>query len=220
MSRLLLLNGSPRKKKTSYSFSRTFKMLSEDMGHEAEILNMIDYFKSQNIDNLLENITCSDIIALVAPLYADTLPYPDIWLLEKLYNEHREIFKGKSFFSVGQCGFPDVTRIEPLTNTCRHFAQETDMKWLGSLAYGGGAILNGALLEELGKKGKKIIAAFKLALQNVYSGEMIPTEAQDMITLKIPRIMFRPLAAFLNKSSRKLAKEHGTDLVRKYYLQQ
>jgi hypothetical protein len=38
-----------------------------------------------------------------------------------------------------------------------------------------------------------------------------------MITIKIPRIMFRPLAAMLNKSSRKIAKEHGTDIARKYY---
>lgn len=219
MSKLLILNGSPRRKKTSYSFSRTLKIISEQMYHEAEIINVIDYFMKENLDSLMENIINSDIIALVAPLYADALPYPDIWLLEKLYNEHKDILKGKGFFTIGQCGFPDVTRIEPITNTGRQFAMETDMNWYGGLAYGGGAMLDGALLENLGKKGEKMILSFKLALDNIFAKNMIQQKCQDMITIKIPRIMFRPLAAYLNNMSRKEGRKYGTDIERKFYLQ-
>jgi multimeric flavodoxin WrbA len=38
--KLLLINGSPRKKGTSYSFARTIKLLAENCGNEAEIISM------------------------------------------------------------------------------------------------------------------------------------------------------------------------------------
>ena len=94
------------------------------------------------------------------------------------------------------------------------------MNWLGGLGYGGGAIIDGALLEDLGSKGEKITAAFKLTLEDVIHGRKISSKAQDLLTLKIPKILFRPLAAFLNFKARKTAQKSGiTDLARKYYLE-
>jgi len=52
--------------------------------------------------------------------------------------------------SCGACGFPDITRIEPLLNCCRLFAEETEMRWLGGLAFGGGPLINGAFIPALG----------------------------------------------------------------------
>jgi len=219
--RLLLLNGSSRKNGTSFSFARTLKMLAENSGNTAEIIHVIDYFDGkEKLENLKDLILKSDIIAMVAPLYADTLPYFDIWLLEKLAGECGNELSGRSFFAVGQCGFPDITRIEPMLDTCRFFAGETGMKWLGGLAYGGGAILNGAFLENLGKKGEKITLGFKLALQDVLRGEKISSRSQELITVKIPGILYRPLAAFLNSNTRKLARKSGNaDFAKKVYLE-
>ncbi|MCR4441502.1 MAG: hypothetical protein QHH10_05080 [Peptococcaceae bacterium] len=219
--RLLILNGSPRRQGTSYSFARTIKKLAEDAGNQAEIRHVIDYFDGQkSLNDLKYHIAESDIIALVAPLYADTLPYPDIWCLEKLAAEYSSELSGKMFFAVGQCGFPDITRLEPMIDACRFFAEETGMIWRGGLAYGGGAIINGALLENLGKKGKKITSAFKLALGDVIQGKMISARAQDLLTVRIPRILYRPLAAYLNHKIKKDALKHGiTDVSRKVYLE-
>ncbi len=219
--RLLLINGSPRKKGTSYSFSRTLKMLAEDSGSKADIIHVIDYFDGrEDIAALKALLTEADIVAIIAPLYADALPYPCIWFLEKLADEFRGKLRGKDLFALGQCGFPDNTRIEPILNSCRLFAEETGMNWLEGLAYGGGAILNGALLEDLGRKGKKITSGFKLAMDNILKGEIISSEAQEIITLRIPKLLYRPLAAYLNNNARKQARMNGNvDFTRKVYLE-
>lgn len=219
--RILLVNGSSRKKGTSYSFSRTIKMLSEDLGNTAEIIHAIDYFDGrEEFNHLKELIEKSDVIAIISPIYSDTLPYHDIWLMEKLAYEYSNELKGKGFFAVGQCGFPDITRIEPLLDSCSFFAMETGMNWLGGLAYGGGAILDGAFLEDLGKKGEKLKSGFKLALYNILKGEKIGTEAQELITVRIPKLLYWPLTAYLNNNAKKLARENGNaDYKRKVYLE-
>ena len=221
VKRLVLINGSPRKKGTSYSFSRTIRKLAEASGNTAEIVHAIDYFDGKkNFESLKELIVQSDIIALISPLYADTLPYHDIWLLEKLADEHKDALRGKDFFAIGQCGFPDITRIEPLLNSCGLFAEETEMRWLGGLAFGGGPLINGSFLEELGKKGERITLGFKLALDNILKGEKLDSDSQKLITFNIPRLLYRPLAAYLNNNARKQARKHGnTDYTRKVYLE-
>jgi multimeric flavodoxin WrbA len=219
--RLLLLNGSPRKKGTSYSFARTIKMLVEGSGNTAEIIHVIDYIDGKEaLEGLKGQILQSDTIAMIAPLYADTLPYVDIWFLEKLIGECDNELRGKCFFAIGQCGFPDITRIEPLLNSCRIFAEETKMKWLGGLAYGGGAMINGSLLESFGKQGEKITLGFKLALENILKGEKISSKSQDIITVRIPKPLYWPLAAYLNNNARKQARENGNiDYKKKVYLE-
>lgn len=219
--RLLLINGSSRKNGTSYSFARTFELLAESWGNEAEIIHAIDYFDGkEKIEHLGALIAQSDILVISAPLYADTLPYHDIWLLEKLADECANELKGKAFFAIVQCGFPDITRIEPLLDACRFFAEDTGMNWLGGLAYGGGPLINGALLEGIGKKGEKITSGFKGALENILRGEKIDPSSQEQITMKIPRIMYRPLVVLMNQRTKKLAKESGNaDFARKVYLE-
>ncbi|HYF84728.1 MAG TPA: NAD(P)H-dependent oxidoreductase [Clostridia bacterium] len=219
--KLLLLNGSPRKSGTSYSFARTMKQLAESFGNDVEIIHAIDYFDGkEKIEHLSQLIAQNDIIAMSAPVYADFLPYHDIWLLEKLTEECAKELKGKAFFAVGQCGFPDITRIEPLIDACRFFAEDTGMNWLGGLAYGGGPMINGALLEDIGKKGEKITSGFRLALENVFKGEKISIDAQKCITMDIPPIMYWPLVIFMNQMTKKQAREAGNvDYTKKVYLE-
>jgi len=108
---------------------------------------------------------------------------------------------------------PAVARIVPLL--CRGHWNEL-VGWFGLW---GGAIIDGALLENLGSKGKKITAAFKLTLDDVLNGRKISSKSQDQLTVTIPKILYRPLAAFLNYNTRKSARKNGiTDLSRKYYL--
>lgn len=219
--RLLLINGSSRKQGTSFSFARTMKMIVEDLGNTAEIVHAIEYFDGKKkLDHLEQLISNSDVIGMIAPLYSDTLPYFDIWMFEKLAKDSINVLKGKSFFALGQCGFPDITRNGPLLDACKFFAEDTGMKWLGGLSYGGGPMINGALLEDLGKKGEKITSAFRLALQSILSEERIPSKAQEMITFDVPKIFYWPLVLFLNNMIKKKAQENGNaDYKRKIYLE-
>ena len=60
--RLLLLNGSPRKAKTSYVFARTMKELTEK-GHKAEIIHITDFDEEKHFEALKQVILPQDILA-------------------------------------------------------------------------------------------------------------------------------------------------------------
>ena len=219
--KLIILNGSPRRYGTSYSFAKEIKQITENFGNSAEILHIIDYFdKKQSLNEFKNIIYKADIICIVSPLYVDTLPYPVIWFLEIISSQFKNELKNKSFFVVAQSGVLDTMMLQPLLNTCNFFAEELDMKWHGGLSCGGGAAINGKLIENLGKRGKKIKLAFELALKDVFEGNIISPKSQELITLKIPKSLYTPLAIFLNYMSNKMAKKNGLrqeDISRKAY---
>lgn len=221
--KLLIFNGSPRKKGTSYSFARTVKKLVEEDGNTAEIIHIIEYLEEgKSIKSLKETIINSHIIALSSPLYVDSLPYPVIWFFEELIKNYNTELKGKSFFAIGQCAFPYPALIDTLINCCRCFAEEAGMKWLGGLNYGGGVLINGQLIENLGKKGTKITSAFRSALKEIYEENKISATSQKKLSKEFPRILSRPMALLLNGMIIKNAKKHGftaADIERKAYLE-
>ncbi len=217
---ILILNGSPRKNKTTYSFARTIKALAEDMDSGAEIIHIIDYFDGKkSLGDLRDILISSEIVGLISPLYVDSLPSYVIWFFEALSKEMESELEGKDFFAIGQCAFPDVTMNEPLLESCRLFADTVKMHWLGGLSYGGGVMLDGAALESLGKKGEKIILAFKMALENMVEGKKIPLRSQELLTFKIPTILYRPMTIVLNHTVKRDAKKKGIDIEGKVYLE-
>ncbi|SET16918.1 Multimeric flavodoxin WrbA [Natronincola peptidivorans] len=220
--RLLLINGSPRRGGTSYSFARTLKKLTENVGNTAEIIHIIDYYdEKESFEELESKLQQSDIIAVVTPLYVDTLTYPNIWFFERLSDEYKTQLKGKRFFAIAQSGFLDIKLSEPLLNSCKFFAEETGMKWLGGLAHGGGAIINGEKVENLGRKGKKISMAFKLALENILQDKMVPSRSQELLTIKISKIFYPLLAAFMNHMTKRNLRKHNIsfeEFTKKVYL--
>ncbi|KAB3536038.1 NAD(P)H-dependent oxidoreductase [Alkaliphilus pronyensis] len=218
--KIILVNGSVRRNKTSYSFARTIKALSEKRDSNADIINAIDYFKGKSsLEDLEELINNCHIIGFIAPVYVDTLPYPTIWFLEELSKKYGEELKGKGTFAIGQCGFPEIRFCQSVLDACRSFAEDHNMTWLGGLGYGGGAMLDGALLEDLGKKGEKMILAFDYAIDNILKGEKIPAKSQELLTVKIPKILYWPLALYLNYKSRKISLQMGaTNIEEKPYI--
>jgi multimeric flavodoxin WrbA len=221
--KFLIFNGSPRKKGTSYSFARTIAKLVKEYGNTAEIIHIIEYLEEgKSIESLKETISKSDILVLSCPLYVDSLPHPVIWFFEELMRDYKNVLKGKSFFAVGQCAFPYAELLNTLLGSCRCFAEAAEMKWLGGLGYGGGVMINGELMENLGKKGEKITSAFKCALQDVYEDKAISSKAQAMLAMKFPKIFGRPMAAFLNHKIKVNGNKHGftvADLEKKAYLE-
>lgn len=218
--RFLLINGSPRRNGTSASFARTMKSLLEENGRHVEIVNVMDFFSQKKSNNELRSlIDGSGTIGLITPMYVDFLPYPDIRLLEMLHDDFFKGLEGKNFFAICQFGFPDVELGKPLIESCRIFAKSVYMKWLGGLSYGGGAIIDGKNLEDIGKSGRKIISGLRIACERIMIEEEIPFLVQKAITVRIPRILYRPLAVFLNHRTRKNAKEKGVkDLCARPYL--
>ncbi|WP_283408973.1 NAD(P)H-dependent oxidoreductase [Anoxynatronum buryatiense] len=207
----LFINGSPRREGTSQSFIDTMKQLVEEGGHDTALLQAQPFARGKTPFSVMEEaLTACDVLVLSAPLYADTLPCTNQWLLEKLADEKRHLLEGKYFFAVAQCGFPDGSRLAPMLNTCRIFAEETGMTWLGGLAFGGGPLINGAGLETLGKKGGQYIQGFRLAVDALLNRQPVPAESQKLLTVNIPKIMHRPMIWYLNHRVKKEARQQGT----------
>jgi hypothetical protein len=221
--KLLILNGSPRKKGTSYSFALTIKKIAEQEGNTAEIVHIIEYVEEgKSMESLREKLAESDIIALSSPLYVDCLPHPVIWFFEELHKDFKKELNGKSFFAIAQCAFPYPKLLGTLLGSCRCFAEAVGMKWTGGLGYGGGVLINGKLMENMGKKGEKITDIFRLALKDVYEGKVVHSELQQRFSGEFPRILARPMAMFLNHSIKSSAKKKGLsaeDIRRKAYLE-
>ncbi|MDW7739289.1 MAG: NAD(P)H-dependent oxidoreductase [Bacillota bacterium] len=208
LKNIILINGSPRKSGTSYSFARTIKQLAERSGHQAEILHLLPFFNGKtDLQILVKKIADCDILGLIAPVYSDTLPYSDIWLLEKLADEYKNVLEGKTFFAVGQCGFPDQTRLQPLLENCHYFARQTGMAWSGGIAFGGGPMINGANLEDLGTKGQRFIEGFQLAVEAILAGEPIPGKSQELLTFTFPPLMRRLITWYMNYRIKKDARK-------------
>ena len=213
--RMTLLVGSTRKKGTSFSFARTIKQLAEHRGKPTGIIYVIDYYdQHRDVSELRTVLQDSDTIGLVMPMYVDTIPAPVIWFLEKISSQFTDELAGKAMFAVSQCGFPDATLLEPSLESCRLFAISHWMDWLGGIGYGGGAIIDGTFVEELGKKGEAITRGFSLAVDDIIAGRKIRPEARELLTARVPRLAYRPLAMFLNYRSRKLAKKYGVKKIK------
>lgn len=219
--RLLLIISSPRKKGTSYSFARTFASLAAAAGCTVEMEYAYDYYDGKrDLALLQERVAGSDLIGMFSPLYYDTLPGVAVWLLEQMDRCGRPALQGKGFFSIAQGAYPFAELCQPLTDSCRCFAEATGMRWLGGIGYGGGVLLDGAFLETLGKKGKKITRALDIALGDLLAGRMISGAAQELLLIRVPKLLYWPLALAMDLRIWLHARRLGVkDLGRKVYLE-
>lgn len=208
---MLLINGSSRKSKTTYQFAKSF---CEYNPNRCEILWVHDYL--DDIKGLADKILEADTVGIFAPLYVDTLPAAVIELLEGL-SHYPVCLQDKKMFCFGQSGFPDVTRMVPLEEVCRCFAEEMNMQWMGSIAYGGGAIIDGKPLFELGNKGKKLLKGLKKASEDIVFGNQISDEAKAYFKSDIPVASYPLLAMYLNHSAKKQGKKNSVDIYSRYY---
>ncbi len=211
--RMILLVGSPRQKGTSFSFARTIKILAEEQGFQVELEFVYPYYEGiKPFSDIQALISVCNTVGMVMPMYIDTLPAPVIWFMEEITRTMKKQLAGKKLFAVAQCGFPDVYLLQPSLESCRLFARSNGMVWLGGVGYGGGAIIDGRFLENLGRKGGNIIKAFRMMVEDIAEGHIIHRRVQQILTVKIPRFLYGFIAAYLNHRIRKVAVKFGVTL--------
>lgn len=209
---ILYINGSSRKNGTSSSFIKSLTELSKLKDCEVNELSSIDYvgdkYNKEKLHQVLKN---SDTIAIVTPLYIDTLPYSLIYFLEQVSLNYSDILIGKNLFVIGQSGFPDPMVLDQVVLSCELFAQEHNMNFLGGIRYGGGVMINGSNLNELGKKGKTLVDNFETMLEQIINGYDISEQIKSNLTNKVPKFLYRPLSFFLNSNTKKQALKNKID---------
>ena len=210
MKKMLVLNGSPRREKTSYRFAQAIEKQAASRGVEVEINHILDVYHSpKKLAEVIKKMENSDYLGLVTPLYVDYLPYPVLWFMEECIKQDINVKAGATFFAVAQCGFPDVRLLNPILGACEIFAKKMKRKWAGGIGYGGGAILDGIPMEKLGKKGEKIVHAFSMMVEDILNDQAFRDEIYSEMRVQVPRLLYRPLAFYLNTRSKRIARKNG-----------
>lgn len=75
--------------------------------------------------------------------------------------------------------------------------------------YGGAGMMDCESLEELGKKGEKMIDALDRAVEGMIQTGKVPEKSQELLAMSIPGFLKRPVMWFINRNVRKLEKEIG-----------
>jgi hypothetical protein len=151
----------------------------------------------------------ADVVALASPLYVDSLPGPVIEAFEVLARERAAAVSSRPrFLAMVNCGFPEAVHTDTALAICRLFAEEAGLEWIGGLGIGGGGMLAGKPLGELGGRARAVTRALALTANAVAQGRIVPEDAQKLVrTPSIPAWLYR---FFADRSFSQEAKKYGT----------
>jgi len=181
--RALLLVGSPKtRKSTSNSLGGyLFEQLSA-RSIQTETIYLHTVLRSPaKMQTLLDAVDAADLVALAFPMYVDSLPAPVIEALERIaaHRQGRDPSRWQSFTAITNCGFPEVYQTATALAICETFARQAGFAWAGSLALGGGGMVNGSPLAEGGGKTNFMRNSLDLAAEGLAQGQAIPKAARD-----------------------------------------
>lgn len=208
----LLLVGSPRtRQSTSNSLGQ---YLLDRLGTHAvksETVYLHTLGRSvEKLNALMESVDGSDLVALAFPLYIDSLPAPVIDVLERMaaHRRRRPQARQPLFVAIANCGFPEAYHTRAALAICGTFARQAGFVWAGSLGVGGGGMIDGRPLGELGGRGARTRKALELAAAELAKGQAVPGSAQHLLTKRaIPNWLYRLLGGFSWKMN---ARRYGT----------
>ena len=150
----------------------------------------------------------ADVVALATPLYVDSLPGPVIEALEAVAGDRALRSTRPRFLAMVNSGFPESVHCDTALAICRRFAEEAGLDWIGGLGIGGGGMLAGKPLAELGGRARTVTRALALAATAIAAGRVLPQDAQQLVRrLAIPAPLYR---FFADWGFRREAKKHGT----------
>lgn len=221
MNKVLILNGSPRKgKSTTGVFTESFVNHYRALGGEADLLRAGEPIGSQEeISKLQLLLETADCIGLFFPLYVDSLPSNLLsWMnaMEAILNEKPRPKPLKVFYTT-QCGYPITENMKHAVMNCRFFTEAIHGQWLGGLSYGGGVMINGRALKELGRKGEKLDQVFKDMAACIQAGSMIPDAVTRPVYQKNNPFLFFLMVPLLNFIIRQDEKKAGLDFMSRPY---
>ena len=183
--RALLLVGSPRTSKSTsnslggYLFER---LSAQSLQTETIYLHTVSR-SPEKMNALLDAVDGADLVTLAFPLYVDSLPAPVIETLERIavHRQGQENTRRQLFAAIANCGFPEAHHNATALAICETFARQAGFAWAGSLAVGGGEMVQGMPLAELGGRTISLRKALDLAAEALAQGQAMPKAAQDIL---------------------------------------
>ena len=211
--RALLLVGSPRtRKSTSYSLGGyLFERLSAQSVHTETVYLHTVLRSPERMKALLDAVDGADLVTLAFPLYIDSLPAPVIEALDRIaaHRRGREQTHRQLFTAIANSGFPEAHHNATALAICETFARQAEFEWAGSLALGGGEMVNGRPLTEMGGRAIPLRKALDIAAEALTRGQAIPKAAQEILAKPgIPRWLYRLIG---NYGWKPRAKRYGAE---------
>lgn len=200
MSKILIINGSPRGEGTSAMFCKTCE---DYLG--GEICQL--YSDINSVEWLMPKIDAAEIIIIAGPCYINTYTAQVIYLLEQIA-KHLDICHGQKVYGIINGGMPYVHTHESGLKMLRLFCKDCDMLYQGGFVMGMAPMLNGKSLENH-INAKKIVPAFSEFLEHVKKGEESPDKLYYNVEMKVPSIMARFLTFRMCQKINKNLKQHG-----------
>ena len=190
-----LLVGSPKGPNSTSNSLGTFlieKLQEKGVSCEKVYLNQCLASKEKQ-QSMLQLIDKSDLIIIASPLYVDSLHSQVIKTLELIaeHNKATPNLSKKTLVAISNSGFPEAQHNHIALEVFRIFAKQVGFTWVGGLAMGGGGMISGRPLEEVGGAARNQIKALQISADALAKGEAIPERAVVLMAkLGIPRWMY------------------------------
>ena len=211
MKQALLLIGSPRtRKSTSNSLGEyLFERLAAKSIQTKTVYLHTVVRSAEKMNALFETINAADLVTLAFPLYVDSLPSPVIDALEQIAANRQS--QGEThrplFMAITNCGFPEAVHNTTALAMCEIFARQANFNWAGSLALGGGEMVHGKPLPDVGGQTMRIRKSLESVAEALTQGQAIPKAAQELMAKPvIPHWLYRFLGEL---GLKRAAKSYG-----------
>ena len=215
MTGALILVGSPRGRlSSSTSIGNYLSKELDGQGLEAETLWLREVLPSEErTAKLLESVGAADIIIVIAPLYDDCQPYLVTKTMELLVDQGIS-YADKRFIPIVNCGLPEHQQITAVAIPIyRRFASTVGFSWVGSLAIGGGEMIQGATgkqIEDMGNMANELKERLGEIAESLAKG----TQFSDTSMIAYPSIFLNPMISKVigwmnNRSWTSQAKKNG-----------
>ena len=179
-------------------------------GFEIETVRVVQALRSPDgIEGLQTAFDSANIVAVVFPLYVDSLPAPLTKAFEILAAHRRDAATEGSprLMAVCQNGFPESRHNAPALEICRLFCKDAGIDWAGGLAFGGGGFVSGRELAKAGGPARNLVKGLDLACEDLAAGKSVRPEAAALLAKQsMPSWLYLMIGSF---QWRRLAKKNG-----------
>jgi len=187
--------------------------LVQERGLETEALWLREQLTNDEMTSqMLDAIKGADIVILTAPLYDDCQPYLVTRTMELIADQ--EEMAGKRFIPILNSGFPETEQITAVAIPIyRKFASMVGFEWVGSLAIGGGEMIQGSQGKQLDEIGS-VAKGLKKALGEIAEALVSGTAYSDESMVAFPRFFLNPIVGKImvwinNRGWRSQAEKNG-----------
>ncbi|MBN2380489.1 hypothetical protein JXM67_11880 [candidate division WOR-3 bacterium] len=210
MPKAIGLIGSPRGAKSNSKPIADYLLGKfEGQGFETEtVLIYPEHRKDPALKGVIEKLDGVDLVALVFPLYIDSLPARLIRAFELIHKHRkdRKSSKDQRFMAICQSGFPESHQNLLALDMCKCFAELSGFRWIGGLPIGAGAIVGEQNLVDAGGRVYFIRNALDMTAEAIARNEEIPEEAIVAASkLPVPAWLYRLIG---NSSWKQRAKKN------------